>query len=119
MGRAMEECTAEGPRTASPFYNKVLHLLAHYRVPFDVVKTGIAPPRPMLSDELNITYRKTPTLVLDGQMYLDTSVIAEVLEETFGGKPGHGPKLLSQQHVMQRRITRECLFRLGRHHREV
>lgn len=65
------------------------------------------PPRPMLSDELNISYRKIPVMALDGQMYIDTSIIAEVLEEKFGGKPGHGPKLLQHQSVLQRRITCE------------
>lgn len=43
------------------------------------------PPRPMLSEELNITYRKIPIIAIDGQFYIDTSLIPKALDETFGG----------------------------------
>lgn len=92
---------------ASPFYQKTLNLLAHYRVPYDIVKTGFMPPRPMLSDVLNITYRRIPVMALDGQVYIDTSIIAQVLEVTFGGKAGHGSRLLSQQHILQKKVVCE------------
>lgn len=92
---------------ASPFFLKTLNLLSHYRVEYDLVKTGFMPPRPMLSEELNITYRRIPIISIDGQFYLDTSLIAKVLDETFGGKPGHGPSLLQQQGILQRRLTRK------------
>lgn len=92
---------------SSPFYLKVVNLLAHYRVNYDVVKTGFMPPRPMLSEELNITYRKIPLIAIDGQFYIDTSLIAKVLDEKYGGKPGHGASLLLHQHVLQRRLICE------------
>lgn len=68
----------------SPFFRKTQMLLAHYGVPYDIVKTDMMPPRPMLSDDLSITYRRIPVLALDGELFIDTSSIARKLEEEFG-----------------------------------
>lgn len=59
----------------------------------------------MLSDDLGITYRRIPVLALDGQVYMDTTCIAQVLEDTFGGKPGHGPRLFLQAPAVQKRAA--------------
>lgn len=91
----------------SPYYRKTQLLLAHYGVPYDTVKTDMMPPRPMLSDELGITYRRIPVLALDGELYIDTSAIARKLDETFGAG-GNAPSLLAVQPEMQRRLV--CAF---------
>lgn len=85
----------------SPFYQKVVYLLAHYKVDWALVKVPPIPPRPMLSDELGITYRRIPVMFLDGQAYFDTALIARVLDNTFGGKRGHGPSLFAVQPALQ------------------
>lgn len=87
----------------SPFYRKAQVLLAHYGVPYDTVKTAMMPPRPMLSDELGITYRRIPVLALDGELYIDTSAIARKLEETFGA--GGDASLLTVHAELQRRLV--------------
>lgn len=96
------------PPTASPFYQKTLHLLAHYGVSYDVVQTAAIPPRPMLSEALNITYRRIPLLVLDGEVHIDTAHIARALDATFGDKPGHGHSLLARSPVVQQHASCEC-----------
>ncbi|PWN41438.1 hypothetical protein IE81DRAFT_324579 [Ceraceosorus guamensis] len=89
----------------SPFFKKLQDLLAWYRVPHAVVQVDMIPPRPMLSQELGITYRRIPVLALDGQLYLDTSLQVEVLEKTFAGKQGHGNSLFGREAELQKRLV--------------
>ncbi|CEH18134.1 hypothetical protein CBOM_04555 [Ceraceosorus bombacis] len=89
----------------SPFFKKLQDLLAWYRVGHAVVQVSMIPPRPMLSQELGITYRRIPVLALDGQLYLDTSLQVEVLEKTFAGKQGHGNSLFGPDAELQKRLV--------------
>ncbi|EPQ30493.1 uncharacterized protein PFL1_02019 [Pseudozyma flocculosa PF-1] len=82
---------------ASPFYQKMLFLLAHYKVDFVVVKVAPMPPRPALSELLGVTYRRIPVMFLDGQAYFETTLCARALEAAFGGKPGHGHSLFDKR----------------------
>lgn len=93
--------------SASPFYQKLLSLLAHYKVTFDICSTPPILPRPMLADELGITYRRIPILAIDGQLYFDTSLMVEVLEEHFADKSGHGHGLLTHQPELQKQLVGE------------
>lgn len=114
MTAAAPSSSASQPRAivygyaGSPFFRKLQDLLAWYRVPHAVVQVSMIPPRPMLTEELGITYRRIPVLALDGQIYLDTSLQAEVLERTFAGKEGHGSSLLSREPELQKRLVGEC-----------
>ncbi|RVX65885.1 hypothetical protein B0A52_10249 [Exophiala mesophila] len=47
-------------------------------------------PRPILKDNFNVTYRKIPVLAIGKDIYIDTSLIIEVLEHQFPTSRGFG-----------------------------
>lgn len=47
-------------------------------------------PRPLLKDNLNITYRKIPIMAIGKDLYIDTSLICEALEHHFPPSQGYG-----------------------------
>ncbi|PWN46625.1 hypothetical protein IE53DRAFT_391208 [Violaceomyces palustris] len=101
----------------SPFYQKLKSVLIHLRVSYLYVKVRPILPRPALSDELGITYRRIPVMFLDGQAYFDTSLCSKVLDQTFGGKPGRGTNLFSKEGPLQELLVGHwvdsSLFQLG------
>lgn len=47
-------------------------------------------PRPELSEQLGVTYRKIPVLAIGNDVYCDTAIIASVLERRFPASEGYG-----------------------------
>lgn len=48
-------------------------------------------PRPLLQEAFNLTYRKIPVLAIGRDLYCDTSIILEALEQAFPEKPSLYP----------------------------
>ncbi|KDE03645.1 hypothetical protein MVLG_05895 [Microbotryum lychnidis-dioicae p1A1 Lamole] len=76
----------------SPFAAKLELVLTLKQVPYHYVEVERMPPRPALH-LLNITYRRIPVLAIDSDLYLDTSLAVQALEERFPDSPS-----LSQSH---------------------
>ncbi|SNX84321.1 uncharacterized protein MEPE_03030 [Melanopsichium pennsylvanicum] len=104
---------------ASPFFQKITYLLAHYGVEYTLVDVPPVMPRPMLSKLLGITYRRIPVVFIDGQAFIDTTAASLALERAFGG--GYGSKsLLRQFPTLQLQLAvnwaESAIFRLGAGH---
>ncbi|SCV67284.1 BQ2448_5930 [Microbotryum intermedium] len=76
----------------SPFAAKLELVLTLKQIPYHYVEVERMPPRPALQ-LLNITYRRIPVLAIDSDLYLDTSLAVQALEERFSDSPS-----LSQSH---------------------
>ncbi|SGY97545.1 BQ5605_C035g11412 [Microbotryum silenes-dioicae] len=76
----------------SPFAAKLELVLTLKQIPYHYVEVERMPPRPALH-LLNITYRRIPVLAIDSDLYLDTSLAVQALEERFPDSPS-----LSQSH---------------------
>ncbi|TCD70432.1 hypothetical protein EIP91_003513 [Steccherinum ochraceum] len=75
---------------ASPFATKVKNMLLAKRIPHKRVNVTMIMPRPALSEQLGITYRKIPVLAIGNDVYCDTSLIATALERRFPASEGYG-----------------------------
>ncbi|KAL2428759.1 hypothetical protein ABEF95_006700 [Exophiala dermatitidis] len=75
---------------SSPFTQKVRLSLKLKQIPYTFVIVPSMMPRPILRDNFGITYRKIPVLVIGRDIYIDTSLILEVLEHQFPASKGYG-----------------------------
>lgn len=104
---------------ASPFYQKITYLLAHYGVEWTLVDVPPIMPRPMLSKLLGITYRRIPVVFIDGHAYIDTTAASLALERAFGGGSGN-KSLMRQFPALQLQLAinwaESSIFRLGAGH---
>ncbi|TBU49003.1 hypothetical protein BD309DRAFT_883205 [Dichomitus squalens] len=75
---------------ASPVARKVKHILAIKRIPHYRVEMPMTLPRPDLADRLGVKYRRIPVLAIGGDVYCDSSLIANVLERNFTPEQGFG-----------------------------
>ena len=74
---------------SSTFTLKVRLALKIKQIPYTFVKVPTMMPRPLLRDNINITYRKIPVLALGREIYCDTSLIIEALEHFFPESEGY------------------------------
>ena len=74
---------------SSLYTQKVQHILRLKQIPYTFVTVPSMMPRPVLKDNFNISYRKIPALALDRDIYLDTSIICEALEQRFPASDGY------------------------------
>lgn len=58
----------------APNPQKLLQFLSLFKIPYHYVEIPVTLPRPDL-DAIGITYRRTPLLSIDSDMYVDTSLI--------------------------------------------
>lgn len=65
---------------SAPNPRKVLQALALFHIPYKYVEIPTTLPRPDFAT-MDITYRRTPLLSIDNDMYVDTSLIIEKLCE--------------------------------------
>ncbi|KAH0827251.1 hypothetical protein AYO21_09098 [Fonsecaea monophora] len=75
---------------SSPFTTKVKLALKLKQIPYTFVVVPSMMPRPILKDNFNVTYRKIPVLAIGREIYIDTSLILEVLESQFPPANGYG-----------------------------
>ncbi|KAL0491898.1 glutathione S-transferase [Acrasis kona] len=82
----------------SPYYNKIKNLLAMKGIKHYIVEQPMTAPRPDLL-ALNIEYRRTPTLVIGRDVYLDSNLISHVVckkwREPDFGVAEFGPSILA------------------------
>ena len=74
---------------SSLYTQKVQHVLRFKQIPHTFVTVPSMMPRPILAQNFNITYRKIPVLAIDRDIYIDTSIICEALENRFPTSSGH------------------------------
>lgn len=74
--------------TFSPYGRKVLEYLALRRIPHIQVHQGFTPPRPDIL-ALGVKYRRIPVLSIGRDIYCDTLLILQKLEELYPGSPEH------------------------------
>ena len=75
---------------ASVFTQKIRLALRAKQIPYSMVCVPSMMPRPLLKENLNITYRKIPILAIGKELYIDTSLICEALEHHFPPSRGYG-----------------------------
>lgn len=75
---------------SSPFTNKVKFALRLKQVPYSLIIVPSMMPRPILRENLQLTYRKIPICVIGREVYCDTSIILEALEHYFLPSQGYG-----------------------------
>jgi glutathione S-transferase len=68
---------------SSPFTNKVRLVLRLKQIPYQYVQVPSMMPRPFLKNTFNLTYRKIPVVAIGHDIYCDTAVILEALEQFF------------------------------------
>jgi len=66
----------------SPFYQKIKNLLALKQIPYNFVEQSPIGPRPDLLS-LGVTYRRIPVLVIGKDVYLDTSLMVDIISTKF------------------------------------
>ena len=64
----------------APNPQKLFQVLSLFKIPFKYVEVPVTMPRPMLA-EVGITYRRTPLLSIDSDMYIDNALILEKLSD--------------------------------------
>ncbi|KAF8587196.1 hypothetical protein K439DRAFT_1407840 [Ramaria rubella] len=67
----------------SPFVDKLESMLLLKNIPASRVCVASSPPRPELATLLGILYRRVPVLALGRDVFVDTALIAPVLEKHF------------------------------------
>lgn len=75
---------------SSPFTNKAKFALRIKQVPYHLVRVPSMMPRPVLRENLQLTYRKIPICIIGREVYCDTSIILEALEHHFPSSQGYG-----------------------------
>lgn len=75
---------------SSPFTNKVKFALRIKQVPYNFIIVPSMMPRPILRENLQLTYRKIPICIIGREVYCDTSIILEALEDNFPPSQGYG-----------------------------
>lgn len=66
---------------SSPFTQKIRLVLKLMQIPYSFVIVPSMMPRPVLINNFNLTYRKIPVLALGKDVYADTSLIVDVLQD--------------------------------------
>lgn len=66
---------------SSPFTQKVRLVLKLIQIPYSFVIVPSMMPRPVLVNTFNLTYRKIPVLAVGKDVYADTSLIVDVLQD--------------------------------------
>lgn len=64
---------------SSPFTQKIRLILRLLRLPYTFILVPSMMPRPLLLSAFALTYRKIPVLAIGCDLYIDTSLIVEVL----------------------------------------
>ncbi|KAH9483070.1 hypothetical protein JR316_0005170 [Psilocybe cubensis] len=80
---------------SSPFSHKIDNVLALRRIKYEKVDISPMLPRPEITDQLGIVYRRIPILAIGNDVYCDTSLIVSALERRFPTSNGH-PTLLPE-----------------------
>lgn len=75
---------------SSPFTQKVRLALRVKQIPYTLIIVPSMMPRPVLRENLQLTYRKIPVCVIGREVYCDTSIILEALEHFFPPSQGYG-----------------------------
>ncbi|KAJ7744478.1 hypothetical protein DFH07DRAFT_834454 [Mycena maculata] len=83
---------------ASPFSVKVDHVLLLKNIPHEKVNVANMLPRPEITEQLGITYRRIPILAVGNDVYCDTSLIASALERRFPAAQGYGTLFPNKKH---------------------
>lgn len=68
---------------SSPFTQKVKLSLRLKQIPYTFITVPSMMPRPIIKDSFGVTYRKIPIMLIGRDLYCDTSIILEALEQTF------------------------------------
>lgn len=74
----------------SPYAQKVDNVLLLKGIPHKQVQVSMVLPRPDISGELGINYRRIPILAIGNDVYCDTNLITSVLERRFPASAGYG-----------------------------
>ena len=74
---------------ASTFTLKVRLVLKLKQIPYTFITVPSMLPRPLLTENFNLTYRKIPVLAIGREIYCDTSLIVEALEHFFPEAEGY------------------------------
>ncbi len=92
--------------TSSPIAQRVVQYLSLTKTPFTSVRVSPTIPRPELLS-LGITYRQVPVLVIGRNVYCDSSLIIDVLEDLSSGKlnQNDGVEKIIESWVMSRVFT--------------
>ena len=75
---------------SSPFTQKIRLALRLKQIPYTFIVVPSMMPRPVLRENLQLTYRKIPVCVIGRDVYCDTSIILEALEHFFQPSQGYG-----------------------------
>lgn len=75
---------------SSPFTQKIRLVLRLKQIPYTFIIVPSMMPRPVLRENLQLTYRKIPVCVIGRDVYCDTSIILEALEHFFPPSQGYG-----------------------------
>ncbi|KAF9534889.1 hypothetical protein CPB83DRAFT_843106 [Crepidotus variabilis] len=75
---------------ASPYSHKVDNVLALKGIPHEQVLIASALPRPEITNQLGIAYRRIPILAVGNDVYCDTGLIVNTLERRFPEAKGYG-----------------------------
>jgi glutathione S-transferase len=70
----------------SPYAKKIRLLFAAAGIPYKRCNVPMVLPRPTLLD-LDITYRRIPVLAIGGDVYCDSGLIIDIIQEHLGGLP--------------------------------
>ncbi|KAK8237068.1 hypothetical protein HDK77DRAFT_379675 [Phyllosticta capitalensis] len=68
---------------ASTFTIKIRLALRLKQIPYTFVHVPVMAPRPLLRDSFALSYRKIPVLAIGRDIYVDTYLILEILEQRF------------------------------------
>ncbi|TEB30237.1 hypothetical protein FA13DRAFT_1734066 [Coprinellus micaceus] len=77
----------------SPYAQKVDNTLYLKGIPHKQVKISMVLPRPEISGELGINYRRIPILAIGNDVYCDSNLIVSVLERRFPASAGYSTLL--------------------------
>jgi glutathione S-transferase len=77
---------------SSPFTSKIHLALRLKQIPYHYVQVPSMMPRPFLRNAFNLTYRKIPVCAIGHDIYCDTAVILEALEQFFPKRSSLYPK---------------------------
>jgi glutathione S-transferase len=75
---------------SSPFTQKLRLALRLKQIPYTFITVSSMMPRPVLRDSFHLTYRRIPILAIGRDVYCDTSIIIEALEQAFPSSSGFG-----------------------------
>ncbi|PPQ94960.1 hypothetical protein CVT25_003932 [Psilocybe cyanescens] len=92
---------------ASPYSRKIDSVLTLKRIPHERVNVSPMLPRPEITDQLGITYRRIPILSIGNDVYCDTSESSRLVEEEEDSVERHREKLLIEEQLSD---SREWLF---------